>query len=1240
MISPFNDEQAQAIATRGVSILVSAPAGSGKTKILVSRIMSLLMEDGYHVDEFLVLTFTQAAAAEMKQRLLFAIEDELKKDLEPSVYAHLLKQKEKIPYAYITNFHGFCSQLLKKYGYLIQVEPGFDILSESALLKHQVLDACIEEWCREKEFTDFISLYFNDMRFDGFKSIVLELYEMMHSIDNVDRFVQYIKQQIYEDYMDSDQDLTTWQIFPEIKRQLKNAAISGYNNLIDLAKFAEEKGISDFFNRPEEQSKNNAALPVLFETMQDYFKERFQLLNQDYFAYDHFRQISLKNSDKAYTMKWDEDIKPYQKEFNSKKIGVTKPYLEKAKIYLPEDESAFKMILKESYYVIEMLLGKRGLVQRFKKAYQKEKKAQHILDFNDLEQYTIQLLQPQYHISELLYHKLREIMIDEYQDTNQIQETIIGLIKDYQTPSIVAFRVGDMKQSIYRFRQADPQLFKEKYDHYSLSLDEAKSTGELRIDLRFNYRSNKIVLDSVNYIFNQIMDNQVGGLEYLHDASSHLNYDYLRKERCLSLEQLPDIIRKTDERYQAETRFDSEVLLVDDTQTGVLKAAECEAHMVAQRIQKLISEETVDGYDGKQRNINYRDIVVLMRSTSLFLTFKKVFDQYQIPNHIVLSQGYLNAVEIISTITLLKAFINQYDDVSLLSLLRGNYLFSHFDEDLIMKVRLMNKEKTLMDNIKQYIESQMEGSQQLTDFKYQYDQLRERMLELKPSAFLREVLTVSGYRLFVSQLINGEQRVANLDLLVEEFAQFENKEDIFAIVKRYELMMEKQTASSPAQMISGSDNVVQFMTIHKSKGLEFPIVFVSNIDKGFNKQDSTKRILIDKQLGIAVKPRIKKSVEIHNGKWVDQIIEYENPYRRLLAARQTEEAINEEMRIFYVALTRASQKLIMSGVGRLETLIEWQQKILLNEDPDIYEGKENEHLLLYYNARKANSYLDWIGLSLMRHPQVIEQYSHLHLEDYPMIKTNFEKIAQLTSTHRYCFDNTKASKFTINFLSTAEIETMIETKMPKRIFKEENQQLHYLPLPAASTVTVTTSATKLQKEADDHDYGYTPIVNVHKEMSAADKGTLVHAFFEYLPMDGTPVSTMISQLYEKGLYDENEKAVLISYQDKIETFMQSDCFKRMKEAKQLYKEKAFSLLDNQTHQIVHGIFDVLCIEEDRITVIDYKTDHVKPDTKEHYLIENHRVQMEYYKLILKRMYPQCHIEAMVYYLEIGRYVIL
>ena len=1233
MISPFNDDQALAINTRGVSILVSAPAGSGKTKILVSRIMSLIMEDHYSVDEFLVLTFTQAAAAEMKQRLLFAIEDELKKDLPQDQYEHLLKQKEKIPYAYITNFHGFCSQLLKKYGYLIGVEPGFEILSDPTLIKYEVLDECIENWIQEKEFKDFISLYYNDMHFENFKSMMMNLYEIIHSIDDVQGFVQEIKTTIYDDYINSDQDFTHWKNFPQIKRLLENQTIASYNDLIELETFASTHHIQDFLERPEEQTEKAQALPVPVEMMYNYIEERFKLLKQDYLSYDHFRQVSFRPMEKSYAIKWDDDTKPYQKEFNAKKSKVTKGYLDLAKTYLPENEDDFKMLLKESYYVIDKLLGDHGLVYRFKTAYQLKKQELGVLDFNDLEQNTIQLLQKNYPIASLLYSKLKEIMIDEYQDTNQIQETIISLIKDYKQPSIISFRVGDMKQSIYRFRQADPQLFKEKYDTFSLNEQDSLKTKTRRIDLHYNYRSNKIVLDSVNYIFNQIMDSQVGGLEYLHDDSSQLNYDYLRKEGCKSLDELEATTLKVDERIENEHRFDTEVLLIDRDQLGDLSEGEYEAHLAALKIKKLMQESSLKTFSGDNRPIEYKDIVVLMRSTTLFLTFKKVFDLYHIPNHIVLSQGFLNAVEVMNVIISLRAILQPNDDVAFVSFLRAPYLFSHFDEQMLTTIRKQVQDQSVYEALLLYQEQVQEPK--IQSFLETFDLLQKEIYTKSPSVFLSDFLDLSGYTIFCENLINGDQRKANLDLLLEEFKSLEQTKDLYEIVEEYREKIKKQSAASPAQMISSSDNVVQFMTIHKSKGLEFPIVFVSNMDKGFNKQDSTKRMIIDKQYGIAIKPRIAKTIEFMNGEWIDQIVEYENPYRKLLARIQNEEAINEEMRIFYVALTRASQKLILTGVSEKEAILKWQNQVLLNENSEIYDGKKNKHILLYYNARKANTYLDWVGAALMRHPQILQQGI---LNEDEEIAKNFKKIARLKSVKDYQFNNTKAAKFTLDLINPQELEKeMILKHAPS--FKEELPKIILESLPTFDHYSKTTSVTALQAKQITTTFGY-QIDLPNDDLSPTQKGTLVHGFLEHLPLNEQPAKQTIDSLYQKGLYDDQELAVLYDYLDKINTFKQSQVFKLMLESDQVWKEKSFSLLDETTSQVVHGIFDVVCFKDQQITIIDYKTDRVKKDTKEYYLKENHRIQMEYYKQLLQRVYPDYSIQAIVYYLEIGKYVIV
>ncbi len=1228
MINSLNDEQLEAITTKDKTILVSAPAGSGKTKILVSRIMSKLIDDRYDIDQLLVLTFTKPASIEMRQRLLFAIEDKLNQDLDPDIYEHLMKQKQKLPYSYITNFHSFCVQLLKKYGYVIHIPSQFEVVDKTEDLKQQAIDQCINQWLQDTKIRNFISLYFEELNFNSLKEMIFELSDILNSISNPKDYIQKIKTNVYEQYICSDHSFDQWELFNHLKHELSLDAIEMYNHYVNLESYASSHHITDFFEVPETKSNQSSELHSPASGLYDYVNNIVGLFTQEYVAYDQFKSISLSKPVKTSSISWNDEIKPYQSEFRKLKEKITNSYSSKAKEYLVSDDKAFKLTLKESCYFIEMMLEKDGLVNQFKQKYEQIKQQYHLLDFDDLQYHTIELLQPNYHVSELLYHQFKEIMIDEYQDTNQIQETIISLIKDYQQPSIITFMVGDMKQSIYRFRQADPQLFKDKYDTYPM-LSHTK-----RIDLRYNYRSNKIVLDSINYIFNQIMDSNIGGLEYFHDISSQLNYDYLRKEKCPSLDQLEQTIMQTDKRYELETRFDTELLLVDKSSKGDLDIHEYEAHLVALRILDLIKNSTIDDNE-KSRKIEYKDIVILTRTSSNFLTFKKVFDRYQIPNHIVLSQGFLSSVEIVAILQILYSLVNPYDNISMLSFIRGNYLISHFDENLIGKIRVLNKKDSLYQNMKDYCMQQLDGYVQVQTFLEAYQDLQAKMSQLRPSDFLEYVLQVTGYNLFVLGLINGEQRKANLDLLINEFIKLEADKSIYEIISYYQNLEKLGCDSSPAQVLLGSNNVVSFMTIHKSKGLEFPIVFVSNMEKTFNTNDSKKRMMIDKHLGIAIKPRVFKNAVIDQKNIVDQIVQYENPYYKLIARYQIKELINEEMRILYVALTRASQKLIMTGSCAESKMKEWQNEVIYNENPEIYDGKKNQHILLYYNARKVNNYLDWIGISLMRHPQVITQW--LNQECDVEIKKNFKTIQTFPSTKNYFLENTKASKFQINFYTKEQLDQQIDQHVVRYPKNEDVKEFQFSSLPPVDLIDETIAVTKLQQEQEipTNMYSSSPSTTL---LSPAQKGTLVHSFLEHLPKSKDQILEQIETLTKLGLYTLVERDVLIEYQDKLMQFYDSECYMLINEAKYVEKEKPFSFLEENTNRIVHGVFDVLCFFDDKIVIIDYKTDRIHKQTSDHTLTMLHQVQMEYYKKIIQQIYPNYKVEAKLYYLEIGKLV--
>lgn len=1198
---PFNEGQLKAIQQRDASILVSAPAGSGKTKILVSRIVELLKE-GYEIFDFLVLTFTQAAGNEMKQRLSEELHQLVSTDIDLTLKEHLEKQILNLPHAYMTNFHGFCNLLLMKYGYLVNVMPGFEINSDPSMIKKAVLQECLEKWILDEHIKEFLSLYFPGYSLDAFSSLLLSIDELSHSIDDFYGFVDHMKKQNYDTLSSA---LEEWTLFPYLKQIFYNESVLALNKLIELKYYAENHNLTDFYERPDEQTEKNQELPIPFEAYYDYLDERIKVFSQP-ITYDTLVSMASSSVPKAYNMNWKEIDPDTKKTFTKMKTDILLSYNKSVKTYLEEDPDDFVRKLQISYQAIDILISEGHLLNQFQNAYQERKKQLNQLDFSDLERYAHQLLEPQYGIVDVLYHRLKEIMVDEYQDTNQIQESLLLKISEYQQPAIPLFMVGDMKQSIYRFRQADPQIFSDKYDTFSLSDEDCQKTHTRRIDLVFNYRSSKIVLDSINYIFNQIMDKDIGGLEYYLDDSARLNYDYVGKENNQK--------ESARTRFFSEKHLATEVLIDIYNPSSSLDKEQYEAHMVAQKILKLKQEMKI-----KNKPVDFKDMVVLMRSTVSFLTFKKVFDLYQIPNHIVLSQGLMNSNEIENMMTFLQGLAHPYDDVALLSILRQPYTMSNIDMETIAKLRTDHKEISLYECLS------LSSDKRVINFLDIFNELRLYSYTHSPYDVLKEIYRLTDYPLFVSKLINGSQRKSNLDLFLEIVLQTQEQNPYLA-----ELIETLKNSSdfAPAQSSSESDNVVEFMTIHKSKGLEFPIVFVCNMHKQFNTQDSKERMMIDKRLGIALKPRMRKNTENLN----NLIIEYENCYRNMIARRQLDESINEEMRIFYVALTRASHKLILTGVLKsIDEIAALQEKLLVNESPDIYHRENAGTILLYDRLRKTNNYLSWTLSSILRHPQIIEQclqIEQLKQRAQLLKKYHFEK--QMT------LDSTEHAMFCLFLTDDQTIEQSIPKRQKESLTMNGTIQEHYrsFKYPFDLEKPKTMSVTQLQAIADDH---YLSLAKDEETalMTATDKGTLVHLLLSHLSFQEDHIEQLINQLYENHLCNEDGRQVLLAYQDQIYGFIHSDYYQMIKEASYIYKEKPFSYYDKNLDQVIHGIFDLVFVYKDQLYVLDYKTDRISKNNSEDALIEKHKVQLNYYQRVLKDMYKQ-DIKAIVYYLHISK----
>ena len=589
----------------------------------------------------------------------------------------------------------------------------------------------------------------------------------------------------------------------------------------------------------------------------------------------------------------------------------------------------------------------------------------------------------------------------------------------------------------------------------------------------------------------------------------------------------------------------------------------------------MIGHLELDNFNGTKRLADYKDIVVLMRSTRSFIAFKKIFNKFNIPSHIVLSQGFLQAPEIINLVNVLKAFNNRLDDIAFTSLLKGNYVISHFSENFLAQIKI-DETISMFDNCINYLEKKLDNYEALETFINYYQDMRNYFNSHSIKESLMKFLEDSNYLPFLASLVNGPQRVANIELMIQKLDEMHD-DSLNTITTKFDDMINNGVNLSPAMVSSNDDNVVSFMTIHKSKGLEFPIVFVSNMQNKFNQQDARERIISDKKLGIAIKPRVKCDLEPYQ----DVIVEYENKYRKVIATAQTSEAINEEMRIFYVALTRASQKLIMTGlIKEPQDLIKWQKYVINNSEDSMINPRCKDKVILYHNARKQNSYLDWLGISLMSHSNIINQGLKKELLDHDQtddlvneIKQNFQTILIHQNKH-LIQENTKHSKFSIKILSHHDVEEQIivsnksDTILDLSSYHRYSNFEYPYPTNLEKSIAVTRKIEDGDRSFKDISYELDD-----SPVDAGTRGTIIHSVLEHLDIDvHLDLSDNLNKLKQANLYDNEAWQLIDKYQQHLENFITSPVYQLMVNADYLYREKEFSMLekDGRIFHLVHS----------------------------------------------------------------------
>ena len=1253
-------EQKQVIDSRGQSLLVSAAAGSGKTAVLVQRILEKAMDfrDPVDIDRLLVVTFTNAAAASLREKVQKRLEEEASGN-DPERVKCALRQLSMLSSDHIETIDRFCREVVLDHADALGIDPSFRIADEGELnlLQSQTVSEVIEESYEDPEedfreaFQEFSGLYAPGRTDEGLEDLILSFYAFSMSHE----FPRQWRHACVEEYRGSS-DGTIWMKdllasirvrFSEIHESLSGA----------LSVCRKVTGPYHYTNAMQAHEELLSGLCAC-ESMQE-IADRLSG-----FAWP--KPGSKKRGKDAPAV--DPALEAYVKEVrNSAKKELQK--LEEKFFFAPEER--IEAMRLSTFRYMDVLAR---LTDRFEDRFNEAKAERRIADFSDVAHWALRVLirtspgsegafPPQAGLSpvssagdkgipetdengnylrtrlaEEYADYFKEIYIDEYQDSNRVQEI---LLKSIARPG-GRFMVGDMKQSIYRFRMADPGIFLEKAASYSFRED----APERRIDLHRNFRSRAMVLDAVNLIFRQVMRAQVGGVEYT--TQEELRPGYLFPEEGAGFEDMePELILVSPED-------------VPDAQGNV----QAEAAAVALRIQSLVGNLML--YDKEKdfsRPAEYRDITILLRTASGWAeTFSRVLDEYGIPNRPDASTGYFDAVEVRSVLAYLNVLDNPRQDIPLAASLRSP--FGKVTDRELARIRQEKGTGPLYDCILEYAGSGKDGSirEKLIAFLERTKHLRSLVKDLPIHLLLWRIFDETGYEAWILAQAGGRQKKANLDLLTDMAMAYEQTSyrGLFHFVRYIEKLRKAQKDIGQAAESGGQENLVRIMTMHKSKGLEFPVVFVCGLNKRFNLQDARGPLVMHEHLGAGLDFRDPA-----------RRVKMENRIRSAIARRVKADTVGEELRVLYVAMTRAEQKLILTGCAdsrkkavekakALRTLsgeklpagviegasgmLEWILAALARSpqersffDSGMWEGPE----LTEENALKLPGRIRILTGSQVKHAHEKEQETEdrrlmelLSQDPDQTVDPAYRSRLEGMLTERYAFSEGRENM--PGKMSVSEIKHEAYEAELRRIEEEEGTASLVQQAPK-SEVPVPRF---LQETVQSHG------------LSGAAMGSAYHLVLANLDFDQHRTKEQVEALLETMANCDKiqkEEAAAIDT-GRIAAFLASDLAERMGRAQRagkLWREQPFviakkagqvqSKWSDEEQILLQGIIDAFFIEDGEVILVDYKTDRAKPGDEES-LVRRYRVQFELYRDALEMLLRVPVREAWLYSLSLRKAV--
>jgi len=1186
----WTKEQQNAIELPVSDMIVSAAAGSGKTAVMAERILRRLTSDAdfVEIDKILVVTYTSAAASEIKERIMKKIMERLETEENPRLSNQLLK----LPYAHISTIHSFCLDLIRKYFYLLGIDPAVKICDQTDvnIMKKSAAEMVMDNHYNADDslFTSLVSDY-SDKRDSSIGELLIAIYDFSRTMPDSEAWLA----SLYESYNDNSPQALKFLL--DCTSLAGNCLIKKYDAMLDICEHNDECEITRNFLIAERAKICDALSHSSYSATKQAF---------DNITYENWRSAKCPESLRTTLKKKRDDAKKFAEN------SIIKKYL-----CLSEDA-----IIADNAHVASYVKKLSELASELGVIYDGLKREKNTIDFSDFEHLALSLLRnPDGSPSDIALSvaaDFEEIYIDEYQDCNNIQNTIFECISGRNLGRPNVFCVGDMKQSIYSFRDSNPLLFRDKCDNYPL-YDGAIVHECNKIFLNQNFRSRDSILRFVNSVFFQIMSLDCGELNY--DANEMLNYGggYNDDNPDIDAIDLAIIDRSNTFGDSYDPDYKSE-----------LSATEAEAVYVGKKIQKLISSGYMlhDKKNNETRKCTYRDIVILMRSAATpGPVFERVLSEMGIPVYSDKGAPYFETAEIRFLMSLLKVIDNPDDDIALASVMK-NPVFG-FDENMLLKIRLSSRKSSYYDCIRQYALSQTNSlSDKVNSFITRINEYYAKSRYMDTDEFLSYIINDLGYYTLLSLSPDSKLKIANVRYLLKKAREFElnNYRGIYSFVRFVE-NYGRETIAESAKILSSNDNVVRIMSIHKSKGLEFPVVFLSDLGRQFNTRDITSKIVMHKELGMGI-----ESVYRNIG------ARFNTANMLAIKRKILFETVSEELRVLYVALTRPMEKLIMTA-----SVKDGAALLSSAEDAVCREGEAIDPYLVLSSNRFINILL------------------------YAMIRSSgFPKAVNSSYKHVIC----DGCRYNVNLINISEIQHSAE-KTPSENWqsKYDGPTSHYdsiaeslshvyshassVVLPANMTVT----EIKRLSAGDDEGYSLFDDANlaipnefgIHDRLWGASLGSLVHFCMEKLDFSciesQADITEQLNALKEKGLISDAELQAIDT--SAIFGFIQSDIGARMKaHIATLQKEYSFKYLADAslifTSQsddkiVVQGTVDAFFEDDDGcLVIVDYKTDKV-PSDGSGVIADRYRTQLDYYAHALEAVFGKKVKEKLLYLFDTG-----